>query len=579
MVTRVHAKPSSVAPSPVVRRTRTARTAPPAQPVVAGPEAVQTVAPRRRRPAASAAGTRVQDVAKGVVSGMVQGVAKGVAAANVNGAIKGVLGLAGQRMSKVDTAWLRMDSSANLMMIVGVWILKPAITHAALCQRVQERLVPIARFRQMAVEDAAGATWVHDPAFDVQRHVVREVLSAPCDQQALQQRVAELTMQPLDRGHPLWQFHLVEDYDGGSAMIARIHHCIADGIALIHVMMGLVDGGEAALGQRPGRSTDHGSEGEDSPGGPQAWLADSLVRPLTQLATKALDAAGEGVALSLDMVANPGQGIDKTVQTALGVARMGGQVLRDLAALALMPDDSPTSLKGRPHAHKAVAWCDPISLDEVKAVGRVLGCSVNDVLLSCVAGALGAYLQQRGESVAGKEIRAMVPVNLRPLDEAWKLGNRFGLVPLVLPIGIDHPIERVYAVRQRMQALKGSTQPLLAFGLLSVAGLLVKPAQEAMLGLFSRKTSAVMTNVPGPAHKLRFCGATLEQTMFWVPQSGDIGVGVSILSYGGGVQFGLITDTGMCPEPQRVIDQFAPQFASLSWLALMLPWGDDEMPG
>ena len=582
MVTRVHAKPSAAAPSPVVRRTRTARTAPPAQPVVAEPEAVQTVAPRRRKPAASAAGTRVQDVAKGVVSGVVgsvvQGLAKGVAAANVNGAIKGVLGLAGQRMSKVDTAWLRMDSTANLMMIVGVWILKPAITYAALCQRVQERLVPIARFRQMAVEDAAGATWVHDPAFDVQRHVVREVLSAPQGQQALQQRVAELSMQPLDRGHPLWQFHLVEDYDGGSALIARIHHCIADGIALIHVMMGLVDGGEDALRsprqQRRSRADD---DGEGQSGGPQAWLADSLVRPLTQLATRALDAAGDGVAMSLDMVTHPGQGIDRTLQTTLGVARMGGQVLRDLAALALMPDDSPTSLKGRPHAHKAVAWCDPISLDEVKAVGRVLGCSVNDVLLSCVAGALGAYLQQRGESVAGKEIRAMVPVNLRPLDEAWKLGNRFGLVPLVLPIGIAHPIERVYAVRQRMQALKGSTQPLLAFGLLSVAGLLVKPAQEAMLGLFSRKTSAVMTNVPGPSQKLAFCGATLEQTMFWVPQSGDIGVGVSILSYGGGVQFGLITDTGMCAQPQLVIDQFAPQFASLSWLSLMLPWGEEAL--
>ena len=582
MVTRVHAKPSAAAPSPVVRRTRTARTAPPAQPVVAEPEAVQTVAPRRRKPAASAAGTRVQDVAKGVVSGVVgsvvQGLAKGVAAANVNGAIKGVLGLAGQRMSKVDTAWLRMDSRANLMMIVGVWILKPAITYAALCQRVQERLVPIARFRQMAVEDAAGATWVHDPAFDVQRHVVREVLSAPQGQQALQQRVAELSMQPLDRGHPLWQFHLVEDYDGGSALIARIHHCIADGIALIHVMMGLVDGGEDALrSPRQQRRSQADDDGEGRSGGPQAWLADSLVRPLTQLATRALDAAGDGVAMSLDMVTHPGQGIDRTLQTTLGVARMGGQVLRDMGALALMPDDSPTSLKGRPHAHKAVAWCDPISLDEVKAVGRVLGCSVNDVLLSCVAGALGAYLQQRGESVAGKEIRAMVPVNLRPLDEAWKLGNRFGLVPLVLPIGIAHPIERVYAVRQRMQALKGSTQPLLAFGLLSVAGLLVKPAQEAMLGLFSRKTSAVMTNVPGPSQKLAFCGATLEQTMFWVPQSGDIGVGVSILSYGGGVQFGLITDTGMCAQPQLVIDQFAPQFASLSWLSLMLPWGEEAL--
>lgn len=522
-------------------------------------------------------------------------VAKGVAAANVNGAIKGVLGLAGERMSKVDTAWLRMDSDANLMMIMGVWILRPAITYEALCERVAERLVPIGRFRQRAVEDAAGATWVEDAAFDLHHHVVREVLpsgaaapvsgkgrarrgrSAPAEaegltpQQALQQRVAELSMQPLDRNRPLWQFHLVEDHEGGSAMIARIHHCIADGIALITVMMGLVDGGQVV--QRRGRRA--AATDEAALGGPQAWLADSLVRPLTQLATKALDAAGGGVAASLGMVIHPAQGMEKTLQATLGAARMGGQLVRDMAALALMPDDSPTSLKGKPHARKAVAWCDPISLDEVKGVGKALGCSVNDVLLSCVAGALGAYLRQCGEDVAGKEIRAMVPVNLRPLDQAWKLGNRFGLVPLVLPVGVENPIERVFSVRQRMQDLKGSTQPLLAFGLLSVAGLLVKPAQEALLGLFSRKTSAVMTNVPGPAQKLKFCGATLEQTMFWVPQSGDIGVGVSILSYGGGVQFGLITDTGVCPQPQQVIAQFAPQFESLSWLALMLPWGEE----
>ena len=136
----------------------------------------------------------------------------------------------------------------------------------------------------------------------------------------------------------------------------------------------------------------------------------------------------------------------------------------------------------------------------------------------------------------------MVPVNLRPLDQAYKLGNQFGLAPIVLPIGLDNPVERVYEVRRRMGDLKGSMQPLLAFGMLAVAGLLVKPAQDAMLGLFSRKTTAVMTNVPGPRDKLKFCGATLEQTMFWVPQSGDVGLGVSILSYGGGVQFGVITD-------------------------------------
>ena len=139
----------------------------------------------------------------------------------------------------------------------------------------------------------------------------------------------------------------------------------------------------------------------------------------------------------------------------------------------------------------------------------------------------------------------MIPVNLRPMEEAWKLGNRFGLVPLVLPIGVANPIERVYEVRKRMNALKGSTQPILAFAMLAVAGLMIKPAQDALLNLFGRKT-----------------------------QSGDIGLGVSILSYGGGVQFGVITDTTLCPEPQQIIDAFAPEFDQLSLLTLMLPWGE-----
>ena len=253
---------------------------------------------------------------------------------------------------------------------------------------------------------------------------------------------------------------------------------------------------------------------------------------------------------------------------------MGGQLASDLAALALMPDDSPTRLKGTPGTTKRVAWCEPIPLDEVKAIGKALNCSVNDVLLSCVAGAIGTYLRDLGDDTLGQEIRAMVPINLRSMEDAWKLGNRFGLVPLVLPIGIDNPIERVYAVRSRMNELKGSMQPLLTFGLLSVAGLLVKPAQDAMLAIFGRKTTAVMTNVPGPANKLKVCGSTLEQTMVWVPQTGTVGLGVSILSYGGGVQFGVIADTTLCPNPQHIIDAFDPEFQRLLMVTLMLPWGD-----
>jgi diacylglycerol O-acyltransferase / wax synthase len=288
------------------------------------------------------------------------------------------------------------------------------------------------------------------------------------------------------------------------------------------------------------------------------------------MTVKALGAAGEGAVRSLGLLRDPHKGL----AGSLDLAKLAHQVLSDAAALALMPDDSKTRLKGKPGTAKRVAWCEPIPLEEVKAVGKALNCSINDVLLSCVAGAIGEYLKSLGDDVTGQEIRAMIPVNLRPLEQAHKLGNRFGLVPLVLPIGMENPVERVYEVRRRMNALKGSTQPLLAFGLLAVAGLLIKPAQEAMLSLFGKKTTAVMTNVPGPREKVKFLGSTLEQSMFWVPQSGDIGLGVSVLSYGGGVQFGVISDSTLCPDPQKIIDEFEPEFAKLSLVTLMLPWGE-----
>lgn len=472
-----------------------------------------------------------------------------------------------ERMSRVDTAWLRMDTEANLMMIVGVWLLEPAVPYELLCQRVEERLLKYRRFRQKVVEDAMGASWVADAAFDLQRHVVREKLAPKRGQplqRALEQRVAELAATPLDPNRPLWQLHLVEHYHDehghqGSVLIARIHHCIADGIALISVMLSITDGGKAP------------PERKQKPEGENDWLADAVLKPITDITIKAIGMYGDGVVKSMEMLSNPGN----PLVGSLDAARAGYQVVSDVAALALMPDDSPTPLKGKPGRAKRVAWCEPIPLDDVKAIGRALGCSINDVLLACAAGAIGGYLEAKGDVTAGKEIRAMVPVNLRPLEKAHQLGNRFGLVPLVLPIGIGNPIERVYAVRARMNELKGSYQPLLAFAVLAMAGLLIKPVQHALLNLFARKATAVMTNVPGPREPLKFCGATLKQVMFWVPQSGDIGMGVSILSYGGGVQFGLITDSKLCPDPENIIARFAPEFEKLLMVTLMLPWGDE----
>jgi len=447
------------------------------------------------------------------------------------------------------------------MMIVGVWLLQPAITHAALCERVEDKLLKYGRFRQKVVEDAMGASWVHDPAFDLQRHVLHEPLRRARGQsarQALQERVAELSTTPLARAHPLWQFHLIDDYEGGSALIARVHHCIADGIALISVMLSITDGGKSP----PARRKRDGDDEEND------WIADYLIKPASELAVKAIGVYGASLGKGVEMMADPAA----PLAGSLEMARIGAQVVSDVAAMALMPDDSPTSLKGKATPGKRVAWGEPLPLPEVKAIGHALGGSINDVLLASVAGAIGSYLRDKGEDPAGKEIRAMVPVNLRPLEKAWQLGNRFGLVPLVLPIGIANPIDRLAAVRARMQELKGGYQPLLAFALLSVAGVLIKPVQHALLGLFAKKATAVMTNVPGPAVPLKICGRTLKQVMFWVPASGDIGMGVSILSYGGGVQFGLITDARMCPDPDEIVQRFRPEFEQLLYLAMMLPW-------
>jgi WS/DGAT/MGAT family acyltransferase len=236
-----------------------------------------------------------------------------------------------------------------------------------------------------------------------------------------------------------------------------------------------------------------------------------------------------------------------------------------------MPDDSRTRFKGKAGRKKVVAWAEPLPLDEVKAVGRALGCSINDVLLASAAGALRRYLVAKGDRVQGVELRAMVPVNLRPGDDG-ELGNRFGLVTLLLPVGIANPLARLYEVHHRMAALKTSYQPVVAFGLLALAGVLPRMAQQEMLDLLANKATAVMTNVPGPQAPLFLAGARLGQIMFWVPQSGDIGMGVSILSYAGGVQFGLITDAGMVPDPELVIAGFRSEFERLLLTVLMEPW-------
>jgi diacylglycerol O-acyltransferase / wax synthase len=465
--------------------------------------------------------------------------------------------MAREKMSTVDTAWLRMDSKSNLMMIVGIHVFESSLDIKALRAVVTERLLSFRRFKQKVEIEPTGAWWVDDKHFDLDNHV-KQIQLIPADKSAktgsdkdLQALVGKLSMEPLNPEQPLWQFCLVENYNGSNALVARIHHCIADGIALVAVTMSLTDSAPPMQGSKKVVSNEE----------PNPWMP--YIKPITAGTIKAISASGTAWSKSLEILAQPDRLVD--------YAQIAAQVLKDAAKIAMMPNDTPTKLKGKPGTAKAVAWNKPLPLDEVKAVSKALNCSINDILLACVAGALRTYLLQHEPVAKDTEMRAMVPVNLRPLKDAYKLGNKFGLVPLTLPVGMINPIARVLEVQRRMNELKTGYQAFLSFGVLGLVGATPKPVQTQVLDILARKASAVMTNVPGPQTPLYVGGAKVKQMLFWVPQSGDIGLGVSILSYNGGVQFGVITDTELCDEPQHIIDGFEPEFNKLVYTLSLLP--------
>ena len=463
-------------------------------------------------------------------------------------------------MSRVDTAWLRMERPTNPMMITGVLMFSERMSLARLRKVIERRFVAAyPRFRCRPIDGPAGAVWQDDEHFDLDWHVRLSALPARgstpvSEKRALEKFVSQLASTPLDKGRPLWQFHLVERYQGGSALVVRIHHCYADGIALIQVLLSLTDTDPDA---HKGRALARTWLKED---GAAVARRVGAVERYTKLGGKVL---GKG----MEMVQDP--------TLAAMLAKEGGEIARELLVALALPDDPPSMLRGRLGTSKRVAWAPPLDLEEVKAVGRACGCTVNDVLMAAAAGALRDYMLERGEDVDGVTLRATVPVNLRPLEHARKLGNHFGLVFLDLPVGEGNPVRRLEHVAECMNQLKKSRQAIVAFGLLAALGIAPQALQEVALELFSRKATAVATNVPGPQQPLYLAGCPIRELMFWVPQTGSIGLGISILSYHGRVHFGLIADARLLPDPDAVIRRFGPEFDKLLYLALMSGWQRD----
>ncbi len=420
-----------------------------------------------------------------------------------------------------DAIWLQ-DSATNLMVINAVVTLD-RVDLKTVRDTFQHRVIDAeggqryARFRERVVWQGSRPHWEQDPAFDIARHIVPADAPDIDTTEKLQRWVGEQAGRPLPADRPQWQFQLIERFeDGGSALLVRVHHSIGDGISLTAVLFAFLEE----------MTVEHPTPDAPPRGG---------IRP-------------SGGA--------PGRGLLKAIAIPLAAP---GVLLR---RLLWVPDRH--ALHGpRVSGRKQVAWTAPTDLEVVKQAKNRLGATVNDVLMAVVSGALSRYLKQNAGQIINR-LHVSMPVNVRRPDEPLTLGNRFAAVPLELPAGIPDLPARVARVKERMDGLKRSVAPIVVYGIQHVMlTVLPQGVSRWLIDFLANKCTAVVTNVPGPQRDVTLAGRQVRSMMFWVPQRADIGLGISVLSFAGKVQVGVLVDEVLVPDARDLAHAFEEEFAAL----------------
>jgi diacylglycerol O-acyltransferase len=443
----------------------------------------------------------------------------------------------GPRLAAADAAWLALDRPRNRMVVTAVLRLDGPVDPDALCRLVVERLLPqYPRLSQRVVPRRLPwlrPRWQDDPDFAVRRHVRSVRLDGSVGRAALQDLVGDLLGRPLDLDAPPWELHVVEGADEAAgrrgAVVARFHHCLADGKALAEVLLHLTDDTEPGDGtvDRPANANANADADADADADPPS-------------------AAEPG-----DAANRPGDGAPSRWAMARKAPALAFGVVRTVAEVVSYLGEPRTALRGRLGTAKAAAWTEPHDLQDVKQVAEALGASVNDVLLAALAGGLRRHAERRGDFP--RDVRVVVPVDLRAGEPVGReLGNQFGLVLVRLPVGESHRLARLRAVVAATDAAKRSPQAVSTHLLVRLVGALQRPVSDAAAALIGGAASAVVTNVPGPRQPLSLLDRRLRSVVFWVPQVGRIGVGVSIFSYAGTVTIGVATDARLTVDPEAL---------------------------
>lgn len=441
----------------------------------------------------------------------------------------------GAMMAPADAVWFLGESAENPMTISAIlWFDRspdPAGLRAAIEERILERH-PV--FLQRAVPPRIPGTlprWEDAPDFDLDAHVRTFSLPDPGDQATLQTVCSEERSTPLDRQRPLWAVSVHEGYRGdGCAIHARIHHSIGDGLALMQLLLTLAD------------------------------EYDETAVPVADPAPfgrEALRLGGQAASMAARFVRHPTQAVHAVRTTAQATA-WGVRLLTPTYA-------ERTGLLGRPKGTKVMAWDpDGLPLAALRETAHRRGVTINDLVLTAMSGGFHRYLAERDELV--DDVLVMVPINLRRPGEALPrhLGNRIGLLPILLPVRSGDPDERLRILRARVEELKGSPAPAISRTLLLATSLLTPPLERGIHRFNQLWSTGVVTNVPGPRETLHVAGARLLGTIGWGGMTGHLNLGAGFVSLDGRVFSGFVTDEAITSDPGRLLEHVQQE-----WLAIV----------
>lgn len=414
-------------------------------------------------------------------------------------------------LSPVDTAWFRLDEGRNTADIVALITFAEPLDALRVVEVIERNFAHYTQFCSRVVDPLGAALpyWEEVPDFRITDHI-HQIRLGTASKEALEELVGTILTQNLKRDRPLWQIHIVDNVGEGGAIIAKIHHCLGDGFALIDVLLNLSDSPQQKEVQEP-VSTHENHTG----------LLDHL--------------------------------------------QFGAKVVEGIAELVALPFNTPSSLVQPLTGVRRAAWSNGIPLSQFKDIARAHHCTVNDVLLSALTGALRSWMKGRGDHVDEQSITALVPVNLRPAGQSTKeLGNQFGLVFLDLPVHVSDPREHLQDIHKDMGSIKESALAVSSVVVLGALGLLPDRMEHLAADIFTRKGSLVVTNVPGPRQRIQIAGKEVDHIMFWVPHAGLLGLGVSLLSYAGEVRIGVRVDTGVCGNPESLVNAFHDALTALA---------------